>query len=63
MWSDTNFGLHHTHSLIYPLCKIVFIVFVSIRLLGLIEEHLVFFFSQPLSLLSLLPRVRVHPLI
>jgi hypothetical protein len=42
--------------------QIVFIVFVSIRLLGTIEEHLVFFFSQPLSLLSLLPRVRVHPL-
>ena len=20
MWSDANFGLHHTHSLIYPLC-------------------------------------------
>jgi len=42
MWSDANFGLHHTHSLIYPLCKIVFIVFVSIRLLGSIKEHLVF---------------------
>ena len=21
MWSDANLGLHHTHSLIYPLCK------------------------------------------
>jgi hypothetical protein len=62
MWSDANFGLHHIHSLISTL-QIVFIVFVSIRLLGLIEEHLVFFFSQPLSLLSLSPRVRVHPLI
>jgi hypothetical protein len=29
MWSDANFCLHHTHSFIYPHCKIVFIVFVS----------------------------------
>jgi len=42
MWSDANLGLHHTHSFHFSTLQTVFIVFVSIRLLGLIEEHLVF---------------------
>jgi len=61
MWSDANFGLHHTHSLIYQLCKIVFIAFVSIRFAWIDQRASGVFFSQPLSLLLL--RVRVHPLI
>ena len=42
MWSDANFGLHHTHSFNLSTLQIVFIVFVSICLLGSIKEHLVF---------------------
>jgi hypothetical protein len=35
-------GLRHTHSFIHPHCKIVFIGFVIICLLGSIKVHLVF---------------------